>query len=123
MKEFYAFMAKDFPEGDKLDGGTVWRCRSQIGAGVGQTDTVSQHTAGGSAYQTLGVEIIPYSSTNAKVVYTLDGAAMLDTNNKAIVHDLVYTNAVNMSPIWGCKTGSATAEVLLNDYIAAYQAR
>ncbi len=23
MKEFYAFMAKDFPEGDKLDGGTV----------------------------------------------------------------------------------------------------
>ncbi len=23
MKEFYAFMNKDFPEGDKLDGGTV----------------------------------------------------------------------------------------------------
>ncbi len=31
MKEFYAFMAKDFPEGDKLDGGTV------IGYGVAQT--------------------------------------------------------------------------------------
>src|ERR1700726_3260506 len=25
MKEFYAFLAKDFPEGDKLDGGTVVR--------------------------------------------------------------------------------------------------
>jgi ABC-type branched-subunit amino acid transport system substrate-binding protein len=31
MKEFYAFMAKDFPEGDKLDGGTV------VGYGVVQT--------------------------------------------------------------------------------------
>jgi ABC-type branched-subunit amino acid transport system substrate-binding protein len=31
MKEFYAFMTKDFPEGDKLDGGTV------VGFGVAQT--------------------------------------------------------------------------------------
>ncbi|MFL6837619.1 MAG: ABC transporter substrate-binding protein [Bradyrhizobium sp.] len=31
MKEFYAFMAKDFPEGDKLDGNTV------VGYGVVQT--------------------------------------------------------------------------------------
>ena len=31
MKEFYAFMNKDFPEGDKLDGGTV------TGYGVAQT--------------------------------------------------------------------------------------
>jgi branched-chain amino acid transport system substrate-binding protein len=31
MKEFYAFMAKDFPEGDKLDGGTV------VGYAVAQT--------------------------------------------------------------------------------------
>ncbi len=30
MKAFYAFMAKDFPEGDKLDGGTV------VGYGVSQ---------------------------------------------------------------------------------------
>jgi len=107
----------------KVDGGTVWRCRSQIGAAVGQTDTISQHTAGGAAYQTLGVEIQPYSATNAKVIYTIDGAAMLDTAGRAIVHDLVYTNAVNMSPIWGGKTGGANAEVMLNDYIAAYQSR
>jgi ABC-type branched-subunit amino acid transport system substrate-binding protein len=31
MKEFYAFLAKDFPEGDKLDAGTV------VGYGVAQT--------------------------------------------------------------------------------------
>ena len=107
----------------KVDGGTVWRCRSQIGAAVGQTDTVSVNTAGGSAYQTLGIEILPYSSTKAQVIYTIDGAPMRDANGLAIVHDLTYTNAVNMSPIFGCKNGSATAEVLLNDYVAAYQTR
>jgi branched-chain amino acid transport system substrate-binding protein len=31
MKEFYAFLAKDFPEGDRLDGGTV------VGYSVAQT--------------------------------------------------------------------------------------
>ncbi len=31
MKEFYAFMTKDFPEGDKLDAGTV------VAYGVAQT--------------------------------------------------------------------------------------
>jgi ABC-type branched-subunit amino acid transport system substrate-binding protein len=31
MKQFYEFMAKDFPEGDRLDGGTV------VGYGVAQT--------------------------------------------------------------------------------------
>jgi branched-chain amino acid transport system substrate-binding protein len=31
MKEFYAFLAKDFPEGDKLDGSVV------VGYGVSQT--------------------------------------------------------------------------------------
>lgn len=107
----------------KVDGGTVWRCRSQIGAAVGQTDTISQHTAGGTAYQTLTVEVIPYNTTNAKVGYFLDGLPMLDANGARIVHDLVYTNAVECQAFFGCKTGSATAEVLLTDYCAAYQLR
>lgn len=107
----------------KVDGGTVWRCRSQVGAAVGQTDTVSQHTAGGSAYQTLTVEYKPYSSTNAHIIYSLDGQPMLDANGRAIVHDLVIANAVECVAFFGCKTGSATAEVLLVDYCAAYQLR
>jgi hypothetical protein len=110
----------------KVDGGTVWRCRSQIGAAVGQTDTVSEQTAGGSAYQALSVEVLPYSSTNAKVIYKMDGqplTASVGGRSVPIVHDLVYTNAIAMSPIWGGKTGGANAEVILNDYIAAYQAR
>lgn len=107
----------------KVDGGTVWRCRSQIGAAVGQTDSISTTTAGGSAYQKLSVEVLPYNSTNAKIIYKCEGNFLLDSNGNKIVHDLVYTNAVASSVIWGCKTGSATAEVQLNDYICGYQTR
>lgn len=113
----------------KLDGGTVWRCRSQIGAAVGQTDTVSQHTAGGSAYQTLRIEVNPISSTVAEVIYSIDEGGnkgmrqMLDANGYPIKHQLVYTNAVACAAVWGGKTGGANAEVMLNDYIAAYQKR
>ena len=35
MKEFYAFMSKDFPEGDKLDGGTVVGLRRRPDPGPG----------------------------------------------------------------------------------------
>ncbi len=107
----------------KVDGGTVWRCRSQIGAAVGITDTISTTTAGGSAYQKLSVEVNPYSATNAKVIYKCDGQPLRDSNNIPIVHDLVYTNAVVCSVVWGVKNGSGTAEVTLNDYICGYQTR
>lgn len=107
----------------KIDGGTVWRCRSQIGAAVGQTDTVTNITAGGSAYHTFGIEVNPVNSTEAEVVYSFDGACMRDSNNRTFVHRLTYTNAVVCSAVFGCKTGGANAEVLLNDYVAAYQCR
>jgi hypothetical protein len=107
----------------KVDGGTVWRCRSQIGAAVGQTDTITNSTAGGSSYQELAVEVLPYSSTNAKVLYFLDGVQLRDTNNAPIAHDLVYTNAVVCSPVLGVKNGSGTAEVMLCDWIEAWQTR
>lgn len=107
----------------KVDGGTVWRMRSQIGAAVGQTDSISTSTAGGAAYQTLGVEFLPYSSTTAKIVYTIDGVPFRDSNNLPITHNLVYTNAVVCGPVFGIKAGSATAETLLVDYCGYCQAR
>lgn len=107
----------------KVDGGTVWRCRSQIGAAVGQTDTISGSTAGGTAYQTLRIECIPYSSTKVRIDYFLDGVQLLDVNGKPISHDLTYTNAVEMLAFVGSKTGGANAEVLLVDYVAGYQQR
>lgn len=107
----------------KNDGATVWRCRSQVGAAVGQTDTVTNLTAGGSSYQTLGVSYEPYSATNAWIVYTLDGKIMTDANGRTFKHDLVYTNAVEVTPFFGNKTGAAAAEVLLVDYVGCYQVR
>lgn len=107
----------------KNTGETTWRCRSQIGAAVGQTDTLSTATAGGSAYQTLGISFEPYSATNAKIVYTLDGNPLYDSNGRAIVHDLVYTNAVTCGAFFGSKTVGGNAEVFLSDYVAAYQTR
>ncbi len=108
----------------KVDGETRWRVRSQIGAAVGKTDTETDHTAGGSAFQTLTVEFDPYSATNAHVRYYLDGSLMNDyANKRPICHDLVYTNAVEVMPFYGVKTGGANAEVNLVDYIAAYQLR
>lgn len=107
----------------KVDGGTVWRCRSQIGAAVGQTDSISNKTAGGSSYQTLRIEVNPYSTTNAEIIYFCDGEQLKTSAGVPIKHDLVYTNAVVMGCCFGQKTGSATAEVLLNDYICARQKR
>ncbi len=51
----------------KVDGETRWRVRSQVGAAVGITTTETDHTAGGSPYQTLTIEYMPYSSTNAYI--------------------------------------------------------
>ena len=53
MKEFYAFMTKDFPEGDKLDGGTVVGLRRRADPGAGaeavrrRPDPREHHEAGG----------------------------------------------------------------------------
>ncbi len=115
----------------KIDGGTVWRCRSQVGAAVGQTDTISQQSstpAASGTYSTLRIEVQPISSTVAEVAYSMsDGvtgmAQMTDANNNPIKHQLVYTNAVACGAFFGCKTGAANAEVLLVDYVTAWQKR
>ncbi len=107
----------------KVDGGTVWRCRSQIGAAVGQTDTITNTTAGGSAYQVLTIEGNPVSSTVCEIVFSIDGKQVRDSNGYIVKHQLTYTNAINMGIVWGGKAGSANAETMLCDYIAAYQKR
>jgi hypothetical protein len=107
----------------KVDGGTVWRTRSQVGAAVGQTDSISDTTAGGSAYQTLRVEINPVSSTVAEVIYSVDGVQLKTAAGVPIKDRLVYTNAVVMGAFVGIKNGSNTAEVLLCDYVYAAQKR
>ncbi len=115
----------------KVDGGTKWVCRSQIGAGVGVTTTTSRHNSAplsSGLFTKLRIEVMPISSTVAEVTYSIDDGVngwmqMEDANYQKIKHQLVYTNAVACGAFFGHKTGSATADVLLVDYVYAAQKR
>lgn len=100
----------------KVDGGTVWRCRSSVGTNY--IDSVTTITAGGSAYQNLRIEIRPVSSTLAEVSFFIDGAQCLDsTTGKPIKHQLTYTGATEMNAGWGVKNGGANLETLNVDVV------
>lgn len=115
----------------KVDGGTKWVCRSQIGAAVGVTTTTSRHNSAplsSGLYSRLRIEVTPISSTVAEVTYWFDDGVsgmiqMEDANYQKIKHQLVYTNAVACGAFFGQKTGGANAEVLLVDYVYAAQKR
>lgn len=104
----------------KIDGGTVWRCRSRNGTDT--TDTVSTSTAGGAAFQILGVEIVDLDALNVDVVYTLDGSRLKDSNGYDIVHTMLIASSTEMNVVFGIKNGGATLETLVADYCGGWQA-
>lgn len=100
----------------KVDGGLNWWVEASVGGtqttveltAVNSLDKVA-HVAGSSAKQTLRIEFIPQSSTQAKVIWYIDGVpvyALLWT----------YTSVVAMAPIFGLKNGAATTVETLNVY-------
>lgn len=106
------------------DGQTLWSVETSL-AGTQTTTQLTAansldktaHTAGSSSPQTLRIEFLPYSSTNAKVDFFIDEVHVAS-------HDLVYTSATEMQVGAHVKNGSTTAEVGCSlDYIAAYQQR
>ena len=106
----------------KVDGETVWRCVSRNGSNV--TISQSTTTAGGAAYQQLGIEILDVMSTTATVVFTVDGQPLIDaTTGKPITHSLVLSGAAAASLFVGGKNGSTTLETSLWDYAGCAQAR
>lgn len=106
----------------KVDGGTVWNCESSL-AGT-QTTTASTTTAGGSAYQTIGIHFQPTTSTTGEVTFTIDGAPFLDSNGDVIKHTITYTSATEMHAFVGMKNGAdTTVETLVLDYLYAAQVR
>lgn len=108
----------------KIDGGTVWRCRSQVGAAVGQTDSVSTTTAGGTSDQLLEIFVEPTSiSTIVEITYKVDGHDLRDSNNLVINHRLVIANAVAMGLFAGVKNGTAAQQALDLDYWYGFQKR
>ena len=106
----------------KVDGGTAWQCVSRNGSTV-YTNT-SSTTAGGSAFQTLGVEVVELLSTTCTVVFKVDGQVLRDaTTGQPIRHQLPYSGATAMQVFVGQKNGSANNELTSVDYIGVVQAK
>ena len=101
--------------------GTKWQFVTSIG--TTQTITVSQHTAGGAAYQVLRVEARAVGSAYVECVPWLNGQQMLDANGRPIKHTVDSTSAAAMAAGAYLKAGGANSETLLTDYVAAYQLR
>jgi hypothetical protein len=111
----------------KIDGGTVWRCQSRNGTEV--YDTISNYTAGGSAYELLEIFVHDYTLTRAEVTFKVNGQFLKDSVfNKPIVHT-IYVDGTNGAPakmsFWfGQKNGEdVTVETMLVDRVYASQNR
>lgn len=109
----------------KVDGGTVWICETSNSTTQTTTELSATNannlakkavTAGGTSYQTLRIEYMPYSSTNAYVSFFVDGVLVAQ-------HDYVFTSATEMQVALGVKNGGANNELLNVDYVVCTQER
>lgn len=108
----------------KVDGGTVWKCVSSLGAT--QIISTSTAVAGGSVDQDLRIECQFLSATIVRITFFVDGAPLVDASQarpQPISHDLTYTSAALMGVGVYLKAGSGTSEVLNWDSIFAAQTR
>ncbi len=105
----------------KLDGGTVWRFRSEIGGST--TDTVSDTTAGGAAYQTLRIDVVPATAISFTARPFVDGVQLQEADGTKISHTITLGTAAEMNLGVYLKTGAAQAENVFVDYIFASQQR
>lgn len=107
----------------KVDGATRWSIQSSVGSSKTTTDLTATNsidktakTAGSSSYQTLRIEFIPISSTEADVNFWIDGVQVGK-------HSLTYTSATEMQAALYIKAGGSNSEVLKADYCDAWQDR
>lgn len=106
----------------KVDGGTNWIVEASLATTrYGQTTLTAANsldklakTAAGTAFQWLEFDWIPYSSTNAKVNFLIDGIHVAQA-------DMVYTSATEMSLWAGAKTGSGNALTTTWDFLGCHQ--
>lgn len=99
----------------KVDGETVWRCESSVGAA--QVTTETEVTAGGADAQRLTLEFQPATSTTGEVRFFIDDALVAK-------HELTFSNATETQVVLGVKDGGADeVETLVVDYAACYQLR
>lgn len=100
----------------KVDGGNNWWVEASVGGTQTTVELTARNsltrkavTAGGSAKQTLRIEFIPFSSTQAQVLFYVDGEC---------VYDMLwtYTSVVAVAPTFGIKNGANTTVEALNVY-------
>lgn len=105
----------------KKDGETLWRAYSRNGANF--TETLSNKTAGGSAFQTLEVYALDWDQVSMELAFKVDGEYLRDANNQPIRHSVLIASATEM--MYGVyeKTGSANSLVVDVDQIYAHQTR
>lgn len=97
----------------KIDGGTNWVCTTRNN-GVVSTNT-SSLAAASASYQNLEIEVLPFSSTQVKVVFRVDGVPLKDsTTGLPIVHTVTVASATEMQFGFGAKLGAATNNDVLN---------
>lgn len=108
----------------KVDGGTNWKVEASIATtrygaaeltAANSLDKVA-HVAASTAYQWLDIEIIPFSSTQAKVNFYIDEVLVQSIT-------MTYTSATEMMVFVGNKAGGANSEVCSVDYLGAWQKR
>ncbi len=95
-------------------------------ASVNGTSTVSTSTFAPTAgtFYTYGIEVVELSTTQASVVFTVDGVRLKDSNLLDIVHTIAYASATEMQVALGLKLGAATNnDTLTADYLGAWQQR
>jgi hypothetical protein len=98
----------------KQGGTNVWGCQTSIGSS--QLTTVTTTPAGGPDAQTLTGQFEPISSTQAEARFFIDGLLVA----KQLFN---FTTTQMIRPLLGVQNGSANAEQLDVDYVAAYQLR
>jgi hypothetical protein len=104
---------------------TRWQFESSVS--TTQTTTEVDATAGGSSYQTLGIEIIPFSATEFWAIPWIDTAgrnnlvqpfpysANPNPRQVAIKHRVTWASGVPLCVFFGVRNGSANAEILKVD--------
>jgi hypothetical protein len=105
----------------KVGNTNVWACVTSKGAA--QTITASQTTAGGSAPQTVRVELNEIDSQNGEVTFLVNSQQLLDVYNRPIKHIVNYLSFANLQAGVYAAAGAAASEVVNVDYVAAYQQR
>lgn len=109
----------------KKDGGLNWwvHCSlstTQTSVELTAADSLdgSAHVGSGASYQLLEILFYPYSSTQADIVYKIDGVTVYK------ISGYTFTSATEMQAVCGTKDGDSSDEVTISlDYWFCYQQR